>query len=141
MILKCLPVQSGRLFGQMWVRFGIVGVCATASYYLLGILFVYFLRIPILIGNFFAYASSFAVSYLGQSLWTFHAKGKHGLMLARFAITQGIGLCINTAIIEICARVGIAYELAMLAAIVIVPIFVYFICKIWVFPNSDKAGA
>lgn len=121
------------LLDKRWVRFGIVGAAATVSYYLLGLLFVPCLKLPLLLGNFLAYAISFIVSYLGQSKWTFEAHSSHAAMLPRFAATQAIGLGINSCIIEICSRLGIIYEISMLAAIVIVPVFVYFICKCWVF--------
>lgn len=91
---------------------------------------------PTLIGNGLAYLLSFAVSYLGQCLWTFEAKGSHGRMLPRFALVQLLGLVINSCIIGFCMRMGINYMISMLAAIFIVPIIVYFICKFWVFTQS-----
>ncbi len=128
----------GRLFGQRWIRFGMVGFLATAVYYALGLLFVNILALPLLLGNLFAYVLSFAVSYIGQSKWTFAVNGRHAAMLPRFAAAQLIGLGINSAIIGICSRLGLIYQFSMLAAIVIVPVFVYFICKFWVFPDAGK---
>lgn len=118
---------------QRWVRFGIVGGAATLSYYLLGLLFVNIMAMPLLFGNACAYILSFFVSYAGQSRWTFQAKGKESPMLLRFAIAQAIGLAINSAIIGICNRIGLIYEISMAIAIVIVPLIVYLICKYWVF--------
>lgn len=125
--------------GHRLFRFGVVGGAATASYFLLGLLFVNLLSFPPLLGNALAYALSFIVSYLGQCLWTFEAKnGSHLKMLPRFAIAQGIGLVINSCIIVICMRLGLGYELSMLVAIFLVPVFVYLVCKFWVFtPKSS----
>lgn len=129
------------LFGQRWLRFGLVGIAATVSYYILGLVFVTVLNLHLLLGNFLAYAISFIVSYLGQSKWTFESGSNHAKTLPRFAATQIFGLGINSAIIKICATIGIVYEISMLVAIVIVPVFVFFICKYWVFPsNSKKSG-
>ena len=121
------------LLSHRWIRFCVVGGAATLSYYLLGLFFVPFLGMPLVFGNFMAYVLSFAISYIGQSKWTFAAKGTQEGMLSRFAIAQLAGLGLNSAIIEICASMGIIYEISMLLAIAIVPFFVYFICKIWVF--------
>jgi Predicted membrane protein len=121
--------RANRLF-----KFGVVGGAATVSYFLLGLLFVNVLCFPPLLGNSLAYALSFVVSYLGQCLWTFEAKsGSHLKMLPRFAIAQGIGLLINSCIIVACMRFGLGYEPSMIVAIFLVPVFVYLVCKFWVF--------
>lgn len=121
------------------VRFGIVGLCATMAYYLLGLLFVPVFGLPVLAGNSLAYALSFIISYLGQACWTFGANGSHWSQLPRFAATQGVGLLLNSGIVEICTRIGLSYELAMIPAIVLVPVMVYIICRLWVF-HSAKGG-
>lgn len=126
---------------QRWIRFGVVGCAATLSYYLLGLFFVNFMKMPLLIGNGSAYILSFFVSYAGQSRWTFKARGKDAPMLWRFALAQAAGLALNSLIIEICARLGLVYELSMLLAVVTVPLFVYLVCKIWVFSQREQAGA
>lgn len=128
------------LLWQRWFRFGIVGFAATAAYYLLGLLCVYWLSCPILVGNAIAYILSFAISYTGQALWTFQARSSHKKMLPKFAIAQAIGLGINSLIIKVSTNCGLAYSLAMLVAIVIVPVFVYFICKFWVFAHKGEAN-
>lgn len=127
-----------RLLAQRWARFTLVGGLATASYFLLGLLFVNLLSFPMLVGNALAYALSFIVSYLGQCLWTFEAGHDHMAMLPKFAATQLIGLGINSCIVEICSRLGIIYMFSMVVAIAITPVFVYFICKYWVFRKGKE---
>lgn len=129
-----------RLRSQRLIRFGIIGAVATGAYYLLGLLFVYYWHFPILAGNALAYAISFVVSYLGQSLWTFQATSGHRHMLPRFAIAQIAGLGINTAIIKYLHKLGSPYAVSMLAAILIVPVCVYLLCKYWVFASTRKSG-
>lgn len=118
---------------RRWVRFTLVGGVATVSYFVLGLLFVDFFKLPLLFGNALAYTLSFVISYLGQCLWTFEAGHNHLAMLPKFAITQLVGLGINSCIIGLCVRLGLVYMLAMLVAILITPVFVFFICKYWVF--------
>ncbi len=121
------------LLARRWIRFGIVGGAATLVYFFCGIAFVTLLGLPVLLGNALAYLAGFVVSYLGQCLWTFRAGGAHRTMLPRFAVTQAVGLALNSGIIWLLTRVGVIYEVAMWAAIVAVPVAVYFICKRWVF--------
>lgn len=127
-----------RLFAQRWVRFGAVGVAATLSYFLLGLFFVNLLRLPLLIGNGLAYIISFAVSYAGQSRWTFQTTNRDRAALPRFALTQAFGLCLNSCIIWIGNRIGLIYEISMAVAIFLVPVFVYLLCKYWVFRERQK---
>ena len=123
-------VQS--LLARRWIRFGLMGGLATLCYALLGLLFVNVWALPLLAGNGLAYLISFFVSYLGQSLWTFQARGGHRAMLPRFAATQAVGLGLNSCIVWLLVHLGLAYEFAMPVAVVLVPVFVYLLCKYWV---------
>lgn len=129
-----------NLLARRWVRFGLVGGAATLSYALLGLLFVNAWGLPVLAGNALAYLISFFVSYWGQSAWTFGAKSGHKSMLPRFAATQALGLGLNSAIIWLLTGLGLSYELAMPAAVVLVPVIVYLLCKYWVFRHVRVSG-
>ena len=138
------------LLARRWVRFGIVGGAASVSYFLLGLLFVNVAGLPTLAGNALAYALSFIVSYLGQCLWTFRAAdsgagiASHRTMLPRFAATQVVGLCCNSAIVWLLVRLGVPYAWAMPVAVLTVPVMVYALCKVWVFRTQASfapAGA
>ena len=122
-----------RLLARRWMRFCIVGGAASLVYFGCGLFFVNLLGLPVLAGNVLAYLVAFVVSYLGQSLWTFRAEGSHRAMLPRFAVTQGLGLALNSGIIWLLTAAGMSYAVAMWVAIAAVPVAVYFICKLWVF--------
>lgn len=126
------------IFSQRWLRFATVGGIATLSYFALGLLFVRLIGMPVLIGNALAYALSFAVSYIGQSKWTFQASGSHLRMLPKFAAAQLAGLGLNTVIVGFCVLHGVSYLLSMLIATLAVPAIVYLLCKFWVFSKADK---
>lgn len=132
-IAQTASTLLGRAFAQRWVRFGLVGGAATLSYFLLGIFFVNLIKIPLLLGNGLAYCLSFFISYAGQSRWTFQAEGKDSIMMLRFALAQAAGLGLNSLIIEACSDLGLLYEISMAITIATVPIFVYLLCKLWVF--------
>lgn len=121
------------LLARRWMRFCIVGGAATLTYYFCGLFFVNLLGLPVLVGNTLAFVISFAVSYLGQCLWTFQGKAAHRTMLPRFGATQAVALGFNSVIIWLLIRAGVSYEIAMWGAIAAVPVAVYFICKLWVF--------
>ena len=132
------------ILAKRWVRFGIVGGAASVSYFLLGLLFVSVLGLPTLAGNALAYALSFIVSYLGQCLWTFRAAdagagiATHRTMLPRFAATQAVGLCCNSAIVWLLVNMGVPYAWAMPVAVLLVPVMVYMLCKVWVFKKQTS---
>ena len=122
-----------RLLARRWVRFGLVGGAATLVYYFCGLGLAAIPGMPVLAGNAVAYLVGFVVSYLGQALWTFEARGAHRRMLPRFAATQAVGLGLNSGIIWLLMRAGVSYAVAMWVAIAAVPVAVYLICKLWVF--------
>ena len=130
------------ILARRWVRFGIVGGAASVSYFALGLLFVNVLQLPTLAGNALAFALSFIVSYLGQCLWTFRAAdsaagiASHRTMLPRFAATQAVGLCCNSAIVWLLVNMGVPYAWAMPIAVLLVPVIVYALCKVWVFKKQ-----
>ena len=133
-----------RLLARRWLRFGIVGGAASVCYFVLGLLFVSVLGLPTLAGNALAYALSFIVSYLGQCLWTFRAAeagagiATHRTMLPRFAATQAVGLCCNSAIVWLLVNMGVPYAWAMPVAVLLVPVMVYMLCKVWVFKKQTS---
>lgn len=122
-----------------------VGGAASLAYILLGLLFVNLWGMPVLAGNALAYALSFIVSYMGQSLWTFRTTGpgsgfSHWGMLPRFAAAQALGLGLNAVIVWLLMRLGLTYEAAMPMAVLLVPVIVYLLCKHWVFRRRPGAG-
>ena len=123
---------------QRWVRFGIVGVCATLTYFILALILEQ-VGIPVLVGNTLAYVLGFGVSYTGHRSWTFQSQAQHGSALPKFLATQTFGLGLNTAIIWALMRTGLPYILAMPVAIVSVPVAVYLISKFWVFREPAAA--
>lgn len=119
-------------FGQRWVRFGIVGVAATITYFILALLFEH-AGLPIFVGNTLSYVLGFGVSYTGHRTWTFQSTGSHSSLLPKFMATQAFGLGLNSAIIWVLMHYGLPYIFAMPIAIVTVPVAVYIISKVWVF--------
>lgn len=140
--VSAAPARILRSVAQSrWGRYLVTGVAATASYFVLGWLFVGLLEWPLLTGNGCAYAISFFVSYFGQCFWTFGRKdGRHAVMLARFAAVQlGFGLCGNSAIVHVLDAMGLPYGACMFVAAALMPFLTYFLLRLWVF-SADNAG-
>lgn len=138
-LIRPLLAYGRKLTALRWVRFCVVGGAATLCYLLLGLLFVSLLRWPVLIGNGLAYVLSFAVSYLGQSRWTFADSPQTAsprTRLPAFALTQLFGLTLNSALIGAFTGLGLAYELAMPVTAVLVAVVVYVLCRFGVFRQS-----
>ena len=129
---------AGNYLGALYAIRGGSRKIRSVMFLVLGLLFVNVWALPLLVGNGLAYLISFFVSYLGQSLWTFQARGGHRAMLPRFAATQAVGLGLNSCIVWLLVRLGLAYEFAMPVAVVLVPVFVYLLCKYWVFRRARE---
>ncbi len=139
--MQTLSVWYQKLKAIRWIRFCVVGGVATLSYILLGLLFVNLMEIPTLVGNALAYILSFAVSYLGQSRWTFQysQQGQRSRMvLPAYALTQGFGFCLNSALIWLFTHFGLPYEAAMPITAALVAVVVYTICRVGVFRQKSQ---
>lgn len=145
-MLRCLWAHRQAVMAHRWTRFCLVGGAASLSYALLGLLFVRILQLPLIVGNGLAYALSFAISYLGQSRWTFgmprHRRGQ-GVRFMGFALAQLFGLGLNSLIIYGLVSLQLPYWLAMSMAIVPVAVVVYALCRYAIFYKgvaADNAG-
>lgn len=117
-----------------FARYLVIGVLATLTYFLGGLLFVRLLSWPLLPGNACAFILGFLVSYTGQRFWTFQqARGCHADFLPRFAIVQLAGLAANSLIIALLDTLGCPYEFSMIAASALVPLLTYVLLRVWVF--------
>ena len=138
MTVRHLLSLAGTALERSFARYLVVGVLATLTYFLGGLFFVRLLEWPLLPGNACAFILGFAVSYTGQRFWTFReARGRHTVLLIRFALVQVGGLVLNSAIIALLHRLGCLYELSMLVASALVPLVSYALLRFWVFRNAE----
>lgn len=124
-----------KLLTSEILRFGIVGVAATLTHFLVLTLGVERLGLDPAIANGMAFCVALLVTFFGQSLWVFrgHA-GINAATLAKFGVSLLAGLAGNMAIMAICTRVlGLPYQVGFLAGLVIIPAASYVLNKFWVF--------
>ena len=130
------------------VRFGLVGIVATATHAGVAIALVEAASLPFLWANALAYGCAVGVSYAGHRGWTFSAKGAHRVQLPRFiavslgglGLAQAIGWGVHDAL-------GLPYGVALACVVVGVPTATFTAHRFWVFGGAavngvgDGAGA
>ena len=131
------PLTS-KLNNSSVLKFGLVGLFATLTYYFSAIsLREVLYGFSIMITNLIAYCLAMFVSYVGHYFWTYNAKGSHGATFAKFIASALFGSALNSAIVYICMSFSMQYKSAMFVAIVLVPAVAYVINKKWVFRTNQ----
>lgn len=85
-----------RLAGEM-LRFGLVGIAATAAYFMTSLTLVYAgFRIDPTTASVGAFALSILVSYFGHNHFSFRVGGRHMVYLPRFLSVSLILMCLSS---------------------------------------------
>ena len=116
------------------IRFGFVGVTATAVHYLVA-LAVASVATPFL-ANFAGYCSAVGVSYFGHHRFTFDIskdKAAHGRRIPRFIITSLSALLLSQAVLAVAVFAGFSEPVSLAFAVLIVPPYMFVLSRIWVF--------
>jgi putative flippase GtrA len=122
------------------IRFGLVGVAATATHWSVGLYLHDYLGWDALLANFVAFGLGFCVSYIAHHRWTFDADVAHRQALPRFLLTALFGLLLSQGIVWLFVhQLGQPYLLALAVSLFVVPAGTYAILKWWVFPDSGSA--
>lgn len=119
------------------LRFGIVGLTATAVHFLILTLAVEKLSIPPSPANGMAFLCALFVTYLGQSLWVFSERSRHSAaQMLRFMISLGVGLFTNIGIMALSVHgLGLGYQTGFILGLVLVPALSFPINRLWVFKS------
>jgi len=119
------------------VRFGITGVLATATHYLVLSTLVELAGVSPTLANGAAFCVAVGVTYAGQSLWVFKVRS-HGLMqVQKFLLTAMGGLLANMGLMALLNRgIGMDYRIAFVIILFVVPLGTYLINKFWVFAEA-----
>lgn len=129
------PVPALPL-GQI-VRFGIVGVTATAVHGLTLFVLVNGAQFSPMVGTAIAFLCAVAVTYAGQALWVFKVRQHGSAKVFRFAMSAVFGLLANVAIMKLAVDVAqVHYQIGFAAAVVLVPAMTYLINRYWVFVDT-----
>jgi putative flippase GtrA len=117
------------------LRFGAVGLAATAVHFALLTLLVEAAGLPPPAANGAAFLGALGVTYLGQSLWVFPGRSRHGpRQMLRFAASLAIGFGANVAIMALSVQVlGLGYRAGFVLAVLLVPALSFVVNRFWVF--------
>jgi len=116
------------------VRFGIVGLAATAVHAAVAITLVSLTEISPHIANVIAFAVAFSVSFAGHSRFTFRKEGS----LWRFIVTALTGFLANVLALEAMLLSSVPAQVAVGLATLAAPIVVFVLSKLWVFGESGQ---
>lgn len=115
-----------------FVKYATVGVIGTLIHTLILSFCVEVLEFVPIISTCIGFLFSLIVSYILNSLWTFKQKNKNSFF--KYFITCSLGLVINVLIMFIVVDLlKYLYLIGQALAIIIVPVFNFFLSKKWVF--------
>ena len=128
---------------QRLAKFGVVGIVATMSYYLVALLLSQF--VGVFWANVVGYAGGMCVSYLGHHRLTFAATKDvvpHGQAISRFAAGSGFAFIMSQIILYAAVKLLQLPDWLGLGLVVItVPLITFLLYQFWVFAPSDKEGS
>jgi putative flippase GtrA len=115
-------------------RFGIVGVLAMATHYVLVIILVNFSITP-LIANVFAFIGAFQVSYWGHSSWSFSdLSASRRDSFRRFVIISVSGFLLNELLFFLFLKfTNIPYQISLLIVLPFVAGLTFLFSRHWAF--------
>ena len=128
---------------QRLTKFGVVGVAATMSHYIVALSLAPFLGI--LWANVVGYSVGMGVSYFGHRHFTFAATRNmvaHRQAIARFAMSSGVGLIVSQGTLYLTIKLLQLPEWLGLAVVVLtVPPLTFLPFQFWVFTPTKEGGA
>ena len=125
--------QSGLL--RKVARFGIVGVVSSLFYVATMAALVEGLRTSATVGAIGAFCIGTAVSYIGNTVWSFEAQW-NASSARKFIVVTLVGLVLNVALAYALETVGLHYLLISLVILVIVPAFNFIGHNFWTYRNA-----
>lgn len=119
---------------RRYFRFGIVGIAATLTHYLVLVWLVELGGIHPTVATPMAFSVVTVVSYLLNRMWTFNAKGRHIRQFPRFVIGQTVGLVLNTGLMWfVYDLMNWHYQIAVAISVVLVPPIIFWLQSEWTF--------
>ena len=117
-------------------RFGMVGLAATATYLVVANLLMMAGTIPVY-GSVAGYLAGMAVSFLGQSRFTFRIRKAQQHHLMRFCLLSAVGLFVSYAAVQGAGAAGLAPVIGTIATAILIPLMSFAAMKLWVFRHPS----
>jgi len=131
--LKATFAAYAPLLTQLF-RFVSVGVTAAAVHFTTVVWLVQTNLLLPLTANVVGFLLSFQVSYWGHRSWTFNETTVlHRAALPKLLLVQVLNFIANESLFFWLLSLHIPYALALIVVLAILPLFTFFISKLWVF--------
>ena len=129
---------------QEVIIFGMVGVAASVTHFIVAVVLIEMVSLSIPIANVLAFLSALPVSYFGHAILTFSAQ-RYGRetevtkqSAARFVTLSVIGFCINQAsVVYFAAYLGYPHRIVLVVTILGVAGFLFLASMFWAFRGKD----
>ena len=131
-----LPVELMRI-----IRFGVVGVGATATHMGTAVLCVELAGLSPELATTIGMGASMGVSYFGHQMFTFGVKADHRTYVPRFLVSTVIAYLLNVGLVALITEVlDLPYQVAFAVVAVVIPLSNYLIGRLWVFERGLAAS-
>ncbi len=138
-VMRALGMSPGLWQIAMFV---LVGGAATATHLTAALIAHELAHLPPLTSNFCGYCAAVMVSYFGHAVLTFGRRVMHGAQFARFVGASLSTLALNQAIVYAgVSLLHLPFALAMIPAVILVPVAGFLIAKLWAFTGPSTAKA
>lgn len=119
--------------------FALVGIVATLTHYVSALFYIEWFQFSVLQGNFLAYCTAMAVSYIGHARLTFKAAMSKSSLL-RFIVVAVLALSLSQLILWVFTELAwFGHRINLLAVVAFVPFFSFLMNKYWVYRKPSCA--
>jgi putative flippase GtrA len=135
-------MRALRMSPGLWqiAMFVLVGGAATATHLTAALIAHELAHLPPLTSNFCGYCAAVMVSYFGHAILTFGRRVMHGPQFVRFIGTSLSTLALNQGIVYVGVNLlHLPFSLALIPAVILVPIASFVIAKLWAFAGPSGA--
>lgn len=133
-----MAIMRNSLLGLL-LRFGSVGVAATAIYFVLALVFQWHGALGATPSSLLAYAVAALFSYMAHRSFTFGSQQAHGSALPRFIVTTLLGALLALAIpYALHDTMGLPAYVPVIAVCILIPLINLLVLRFWVFPEQRR---
>lgn len=134
-----LTVINKTLVRQLFF-FGVVGVLATATHYVVALFAHEYLSISLYLANLAGYLCAVMVSYHGHGKITFQHTMGHRVFI-RFAVMSVTTFVLSEVLLVVLEQyAGISHRFSLLAVVLSIPLLSFSLAKLWVFRHAEDSG-
>ncbi len=134
-----LPGAAADIARQI-TTFGVVGVTATTVHVAVALGVNALAHVRPILANCAGYGCAFAVSYLGNCVFTFRRPPMHGRQFARFVVISLAGFALNQAIVYLAVeRAHYPFKIVLVVAVLTVAAATFAASRLWGFRHPEPA--